>query len=565
MNDSHQLALRRQLADILKQERPRGGMAMINAMLEQVNAAELIRAMEPEELHALMLEIGWDDCHELVRYATEEQFQGLTDLNVWVNRDFMPERLEALMGLVASADPEAVERLVESLEPETVGLYMMGRVRVFNTPAEPNDQDILHELGEVMITPDNMFWLIFPPEAQFYGAVKFMIDTLYNRDNLEAVSLFKTMVFEDRDVLQGQTAQFREGRVRSMGFPSLEEADKLFDYTNPVELKQRIHDKLEHSQSLEVGQDTLLPALADWNMGNTPFLREALDAMGDAPVKDEVVQGMAYLANAVIVAATEGDLADPEARQIGLTRAVSLMNLGLEFVSEGNPREGARILGRVWPRTLFRIGHSRTLVLKTHALKLAELSGIEQGFNLFDPPLREAIAGAGAQVPQYFVGLDDEASMEFRDFRSLEDVRKTDVVLEQAEGIVEFCNRILKLEPGALALFVPEALRPLVTHTTLMATALVNGLRGADSLFRPVPLDRVPDVMDVVLLTDESGKRVLNPRLQKAVSGFVSAEKDPFAAALFDLSLRKLEDVFHRLPRGIVPEAKFMSGALLVE
>jgi hypothetical protein len=565
MSNSHEIVLRQRLGAILKQRRPQGGMAVINGIIEDPNASALIQAMQPEELHTLMQDIGWSDCHELLRYASEEQFQGLTAINAWVDREFQPQHLEALIGLAAAADPEAVERLFESFEHETSGLYLLSRVMIFNLPAEPNDQDEVRELGEVLVTPDNMFWLVFPDGDDFFPQVKYFIDGMYALDNLAMVSLLKTLVFEDKDTLQAQARQFRQARLRTMGFPALEETDHLLDYVNPVKLKNEIRAKLEQSPQLVVGQDTLLPALVDWKLGDVPFLQLALQSMGGARVRDEVVQGMAYLGNAVIVASSGGDLFQPAARDLGLNRAVSLMNLGLEFLSDKDPKVGARALGRVWPKTLFRIGHSRLLALKGRATKLARKQGTELGFNLFDPPLREVIAGCRSDVPQYFVGLDDESSLEFREFRCLEDVSKADVVLEQAEGIAEFCDRVFKLDVAVLAQFVEQNQRPMVTHTTLMATALVNGLRGADSLFQPVPVGRIPDVMDVVLLVDEGGQRVLNPRLQQAVAGFVSAERDPFAAALFDLSLSKLEDVFHRLPRGLVPEAKFMAGALLVE
>lgn len=565
MSNSHEIALRQRLGTIVEQRRSRGGMAVINGILEDPNAPALVQSMEPEELHTLMQDLGWSDCHELLRYASEEQFQGLTAINAWVDREFQPQNLEALIGLAAAADMDTVERLLESFEHETSGLYLLSRVLIFNLPAEPNDQDEVRELGEVLVTPDNMFWLVFPDGDDFFPQVKYFIDRMYDLDNLAMVSLLKTLVFEDKDTLQAQARQFRQARLRTMGFPELEEADKLLDYVNPVRLKNEIRTKLEQSPQLVVGQDTLLPALVDLQLGDVPFLQLALQSKVDAAVRDDVVLGMVYLANAVIVASSGGDLFQPAARELGLTRAVSLMNLGLEFLSDKDPEVGAQALGRVWPKTLFRIGHSRLLALKARATKLAGMQGTEFGFNLFDPPLRDVIAGCRADVPQYFVGLDDDASLELREFRSLQDVGKADVVLEQAEGIAEFCARIFKLDVEVLAQFVEQSQRPMVTHTTLMATALVNGLRGADSLFQPVPVVRIPDVMDVVLLADDSGQRVLNPRLRQAVAGFVSAERDPFAAALFELSLSKLEEIFHRLPRGLVPEAKFMAGALLVE
>ncbi len=84
---------RRSVTEIVAQERNHGGMAIINAILDHPQALELLQSLEPEEMHALFAEIGRDDCVDLIRFATVEQFQGLTDLDAWVDESFAPERL----------------------------------------------------------------------------------------------------------------------------------------------------------------------------------------------------------------------------------------------------------------------------------------------------------------------------------------------------------------------------------------------------------------------------------------------------------------------------------------
>jgi len=552
------------IGEIITREKPKGGMAVLNAILDRENAGELIRSLEPEELHSLVLEVGKADSAELICYASEEQFQGYMDLDNWVGAEFRPERLEGLMGLAASAGEEAAGRLFGSMDPETVGLYLLNRAKVHVRTFDPDEEVPDVQDGEVMCTPDDLFRIELPHGSPHFAAVKFFIDQLYNWDRQEAVSLIKTIATEEADVLEEEAVRFRTARVQAMGFPSYDQTRDIFRYVNPVQLKARIESKLARLSPVDTGQETLLPALLDFDDRQPPFLASVLAAVDDAGVRRRVAEAVVFLANAVIVDESGGDLADVSGRERGIRRALSFLSLGLEYVSANDQAMGRVVIAKVWPKTLFRLGHSLCLTLRQRATRLLVSSGGDHGFMLFDPPLDDVIRGVASTMPQYFVGLEEEGSREFRDFYSVRDVGRARTVLEQAEGVARFVEANLRLSPEELGRTVPEDLKPMVTHTTLMSTALVNALLGAETLLEPVAVSRVPEVLDVVLIEDGEGNRTVNPRLQDAIGNFLSAEEDKFAAALFDLSLRKLESVFLRLPRGTVPDRRFLGGALLV-
>jgi hypothetical protein len=57
----------------------------------------------------------------------------------------------------------------------------------------------------------------------------------------------------------------------------------------------------------------------------------------------------------------------------------------------------------------------------------------------------------------------------------------------------------------------------------------------------------------------------VNPRLVEAMNRFNSTAENQFAAALIELSLKKLQDAFERLPSGADPDPRFLAGAVLVK
>ena len=562
--DGQELVLRKTLSELVDLARPRGGMAIIDAILEHPAAAELIPALDVEELYALMVEIGKSDCVDLVRMASHEQLEGLVDLDSWIGNTFVPERLDGLMGLFGSAGQEATEAFFESMSDETIVLYIKKRARIEARTFEPEQEDTFTDEMDVIITPDTLYFVIMPKEHPSFHAVNHFIDFLYSRAPLDAAALLKHAIYEDLKVLEDDAAHFREARVRTMGFMAANEVEELFSYVNPFEFKDGLKDWVPVDPAELPDTGTLIPALLGYQDNLPPFLKTVMDELEDIEVRNRMVEGLAYLANSMMVWETRGDLADRSRRRGGILRGFSLVNLGLEFLADEDPKEAAHLILRVWPKDLFRIGYSLTMLLHQQAERLLPLAGREAGFFLFDPPLSQAIQGAFLPIPQYYEGLLGEGEEGYRDFYRAVEVRNTRAALRQARGVAEFVVRSLQLDLEKLAAAVPDEFNLQVTHTTLMATALVNALLGNEELLRPVSPAEVPAVLDLVLVANAKGERTLNPRLAEAVKKFPADQENRFAAVMFDLSLKKLEALFRRVPAGAAPDRKLMAPVLLV-
>jgi len=566
MNDEEKhLILRSTLHSVIVQARSEGGMAVVNAILGHPRAVELIQSMDAQELYALMLDVGKADSADLVRWTTPDQMQGLVDLDAWKGDRYDPERFETLMALFASAGEESVECFFDSLEDEVVALYVLSRCKVLRRTFEPEQDDEIAAYPDVITTPDSFFYLLPHEGGEGFAKLKFFVEGLYSRDAAEATGWMNAAAGEDFDSLQEEGARFKGARIASMGFPPLDETESLSSYLNPIRFKKSLREKLERLPPIEPSYDSLLPALLRLGQTGPDFLRSVSDHLENDEVRARVGQGMAWLINATIVRLSQGDLGNEETQRGGLEKALCLVNMALEYLAESRPTVGAMIIARVRPATLFRVGNSLLVMLRLRALKLRARSGAEHGFNLFDPPLDDVIKGATMSEPMYFVGLDEPDKSGFREFACLRERRRTVAALEQAEGVADFVERSLKPDPAELARLIPERFRPSVTHTTLMATALVNGFMGNTPLLRPVPLSSMPAVVDALLVQDPDGRRKVNPRLAEAIEHFTEEGKDAFASALLDLAVRKLEDVFGRFPNLDAVDPAFLASAVLVD
>ncbi len=564
MEEGRSLELRRELHDLMRPLRGEGEMEVLNRLLYHPQATAMIQAMHPEELHQLLLRFGRNECVDILRYVTEGQFHGLLDLDAWTADRLLPERIDAMILLANQAGLETLGELFEGMDDETLGIYLLRRARFIPRTFEPEQDDELPTDMEVFTSPDTMFYVLTSPGSDDGIMIRMVLEKLYYLDRDRAGSILRTLHFEDADVLEHDANGLRAGRLSSYGFPSLDESEELYRFMNPVRAKQRILDRLDHLALQNLQADTLLPVLYHQDKHQPVFLAKAIGRLEDDSARQRLGVGVSSLVTHVIVREARGDLADEQGRQASVIRALGLYSLGLEFVSSGDLSIAARVLPRVLPRTLFRIGLSLLLLLRGRARRLLELGGTAQGFLLFDPPLDDVVRGAALDVPQYFGGLIDEDQTGWRDFRTYGEYRTVRSALKQAEGVANFVSRTLYPGLEDLAAAVPEALRPAITHTTLLATSLVNVLLGNERLLAPIPKQRFPQVMSVLLVTDQRGERVVNPLFKASLDRFLNTENNRFAVSLVELSLRKLETVFLRLPRDTIPEIQMLAGVVLM-
>ncbi len=566
--EEKQLQRRQTVTELVAAQRNHGGMAIINSILGHPDAVGLIQSLEPEEMFALFAELGKGDCGDLVRYATTEQFQGLVDLETWAGDRFVPERLESLVSLATGAGQETLERFIDSLDDEAAVLYLRQRAQVVARTMDPDQDDEMSvpEL-EAFHTPDNMFWIAVPAESPYFNDIRFLVERLYDRDHLDTSALLRHAIYEDLDVLEKEADGFRRGRVAAMGFPSVEDAEELLVYMNPRGFKERMDAKLERLKPYDVGELSLLPALLGAGQRPPRFLNDVIAAIEDSAVQGRVAQAVAYLANAIIVLRNTGDLTQSEGRNAGLKSALSVLSVGLEYLSEGKEERAQLVISRVWPRTIFRVGFSLLLALRSEAEKALQYAGRPEGFFLYDPPLNELIAGLFEEIPLYHTALENKPDPRLRDFRTAHDVARTKAALLQAMAVGQFVEQTLKLDVTQLAQRVPAKRRSVTTHTTLMATALINALLGNDDdPTQAIDRNDLSRIVDLVFVPGGDGiDRIINPRLTAAVEVFVKQSKNRFAAALLELSLRKLEDLFRRFPKGHIPDAKYAAPILLVK
>jgi hypothetical protein len=185
------------------------------------------------------------------------------------------------------------------------------------------------------------------------------------------------------------------------------------------------------------------------------------------------------------------DPSDPEAVRGAVESARALLEMGLESLSGGDEAAAGRQLASTPAKRLFQEGFGRLLGLKWRAERLPREYPSAPAP---DAPLAEALAALRARRPRYFPGLDlprdrwgelAAAAGQPRAFRSLEEVRRVEAALVDAEELAALAGRLGLAAP-------PAGEAPPPTLAEVYLTSLANERLGRPFGPRPLPASELP-------------------------------------------------------------------------
>lgn len=508
-------------AQIPAEVRAAGGLKELDYILNLPAPAELVGGLATEELYLLLQDIGTTDSYALLEYASDAQFVGLVDLDAWHRRELDLTRLVSWLDLALAVDLDTGLRFLNAQDDETLEwLFMEGEIDIHPSDLEPSD---VPDEREVFQSPDGMYWLTVPGEHPLVDRIPQLMKLLWAADGDRARVLFQQARADIGASVTEYMTQFRDGRLQDMGFDTYEGALAVFSRTDPKALRAEVRAGLAEREPLRPAQlgararDLVLKGVS------APDLFARALARLDAPERARFGEAFTFLVNRVFQALT-GDLSRTDDLPIAARHAAALLNVGLGFVADEDEETAARVLEKVWPLELFQAGYSLTLDLAVRARRVLARAGHARGLTLFGPPIDEALGAVALPRPLLYEGLVDPALVGLRPFATLAELARLEVVLSDAEVVVDFFEARFGLTPEAvLDSPVLDALdrdaRRRVRLATLVRTGLANLL--LTDAFAFAPLDREGLAAFARAAFDARGE--LSPLLARAQANLVEA------------------------------------------
>lgn len=530
------------------------------AILASERAADLVRALPPQDLYLTLAESDPQSALALLPLATRAQVDFILDLDAWSGDVIDVERTGRWLDLLHQADPALLLRFLLETDEEFVVLAL-SKLLFVTKADESTSMDRWPPEDRQVATLDGLYY-IEPqddaPDAAF-PALWEALARLREVDRPVYEALFERVMWIVPAEQEEDAYERRASRLAEHGFPPLDEAREVWaagHLADPA-WRARVAERLAllplpGAGNGEVeGEDPVLPVAVPRN--ELERLGDALPWLDDAR-REAIGSALVRLGNRFAV--TSGDhLGNPETHRDGLVRALSHVLVGLDELGAKDARSAARALLQVPTVEICRIGTGAIQERVARARALAErgwLARVPHGRDRLEESLDAVLVGLLDARPRFAADGAD------RPFRRTADLERLDEVLGAIEGLGTFVIETLGLGDGS---DVPE-LTPLPDRredprecawSEIALTAIAQVALGRPP--RPVPIGRDDARRALALLLTDEIPRTATPLAHDIA-------RDLRLGDAISHVLARLEADASDLPADTLPDTRFFSAFL---
>ena len=521
----------------------------VSAILDQPNARELTRSLDPQTLYGLVHEAGLDAAWELVMMASGEQAQALVDFDVWTRDDLQFDRLANWLDVLLQRDDAEFREWYDTMDQELLVAWLREHVAVFEWE---EDRDVLDTIDDpVMSSPDGVYALAIPQLDDIGDLVRLLLERVYRIDIMEGHRLLEGSRWELTSDLVETTWRLREARLGDLGFVPFHEAMEVYARLDAGAWVPRARARAMSSDAEFITFDTgPLPPVdhqlqvletrrfAERSSTFTRALAMLPQVVPEArleAVTDAVLAQLRALVNRVHVADL-GNPGDVPASRAALVRAEANLGIGLELVAGADLALAASTLARVPLREIHRAGYSATARLAHQAAQIVrrgQLTLVEgDALSLLVEVDRRLFEGLAARRPL----RDAVSEARFETLAQIESAARRVARIGFVELLFFGLMRWSRDELAALLADSARVATPIVQVSlrSLFATLVLDRLLGRDRGLHPLPLGEVHAALEAARGGDDD-----------AIGAFTAAGAAVIARrAPDDDAVRRLGDVW---------------------
>ncbi|MFB6372211.1 MAG: DUF6178 family protein [Bradymonadaceae bacterium] len=550
----------------IETELPPGDAAeQIDEILRQPDAGELFQSIEAPAFYRLMKRAGWDQSYDLIQYASADQIQVFFDFDCWQRDRLLPEKMDKWFGaLVSEADDDHFQEVMRDLDPQIPAIFFKANLRVEHTDEEQRPP--AHLEGNVEVTPDNMYAVVYPDDEDRAALFRTLIDRLYHVDRVLAWTLLEAVSWELMSDMEEKAYGWRNSRLEEFGFVKREEAVEIYQFVDPVDYRERLEaGETEEYADVNPPERLDLPDVFRQEFDDEFYVFQAVKAIRN----DTTLRRILFELRALINRAMIADGIEPGEIETGrevIRRSLGYLSLGLEFLSRTDIDTAQTLLIDQPVKEIFQVGFSLASKLKKKMEKLKDnptLSIIETDeLSLLGPNDRAVAESLLRHRPT------------FAEDRQTFDIFKTQEQLDNAAfsvGMIGFKQVWLFGLHADTVADIGEVVYGDATHNSpddvtfdvLFATSIANFLTAEEPELDPLDADHLGQLP--AILREAPWEEDLEGYFDEVISPIVEAAP----ATSPKLARRWLEETLETLDEELgavqsIDEPKFFTPVLLV-
>ncbi len=311
---------------------------------------DLIPRLPEAELCFTVKAVGLESATWLLEHATPDQVVASLDLDAWSGLAPDRAKLGAWLEALATMRDESLVADVRALDPELLVLHLKSRVAVFQKPDDADTEG--WQPPEGSRTLEGQFHLLPLREGDDLADTLRVLQVLFQNDYWTYFRLMQGVVWELPTETEEWALRWRTGRLEDLGFPSWEEAMRLYRHLSESE-----RDALPEGRgALDVSEWHLpvwLPSLPEG--ADSRHLVFRVVAEMEPEERRAAFYAFVAVANQVAVA-DRMELSDIETTSRAIEKSARWISRGLEHLARENDTAPDSVLRRVPMERLFRVG-----------------------------------------------------------------------------------------------------------------------------------------------------------------------------------------------------------------
>lgn len=529
----------------------------------------LVRNLPPIELFFTLKATSLDEVAELLSFAKGRQLQFLLDFDAWYKDRLKPERALSWLILFFHAGEDTVYRFLEAVDLDLLLCIFQKFVKVYK---RPDDVDLLEAYDWLPpYTLDDVYFIDFKDERVEYYFRR-IIEIIREEWPELYFSLMEALIWEIPAEVEERALRFRTGRLADEGIPDYYTALEVYTYLHPKALKPID----PHLKALPEEEEKEILYLLPFEESKEDFLIfKVLSEIGLSKEYTRVKRELAWLATKVtLVDYPVIDGIDEVKR--GLDKMWRGLNLGLEYLSEGNLDRAKYLIENYSLEEIFRVSRTALRELRKFALSLLSNKEFNSAIlKYLDQPYEGYLKGVIAknlnQVKLYNPSMMG-TSEEYGEFTRVSELRMVRRYLEE----IGYWAVLLERGLGPISDWVREILRAsgnidlnFFTWSSLILTSLAQYVHSCEFRFMAIPRSAWKEVLSKLLVTCE-GKNYLREELRsqlfdsfKRLAQATYYVDEELLKSFLEFVIGKLENEFRYTDLDNPPEAKYQTLILI--
>jgi hypothetical protein len=478
---------------------------------------KLVSRMPDEEILLTMKGMGEEDTLDLIALTSPTQLQFLLDVELWSGDSLSEHKVARWLEYLIGCGEDKVVQFLETADRDLLVLLLVRLVYLI-----PNETDTPIPAGATNIMPDEYFTILsrLPKETD---NIRLLLRVMRQWDRDDFYSLLFEAYGSAGPETEERALRWRNSRLEEKGLLEFDEAIEIYGYVGEEEAG-KLTEAVEAVKPLPEPIDA--PSYPVRLAGAGTFFSRVLASITERDVRNRLRAEIAFAANRLLVA-DGGSIGDLESMRRALDRLFSHVNVGMLSLSAGDAERGREILMRLSIKDLFQVGISRVLDLKSKAATVVRKwwpAWRERGFILLGFPEEGILKGVMQRVPQYYA-LAWSGDVDFRDFRSMDEVKQTGELLDEIVAAADACFGVLGIPaPADAGLETEEAFvggLEEIELRNLLATGFVNFAFGGAFEITPLERDRIEAVFEAPAEGAETGERRLKAEAVERFLGWL--------------------------------------------